>query len=81
MYKYKIKEQEDETLKKFHDERIMAFDSLETKLENIKKLLRQGKIETVTYYRENPTSYSIVKGTDLINDYINDIEILLKKEE
>ena len=81
MYKYKIKEQEDETLKKFHDERIMAFDSLETKLENIKKLLRQGKIETVTYYRENPTSYSIVKGTDLINDYINDIEILLKIEE
>lgn len=80
MYKYKIKEEED-PIKKFHEERIMAFDSLEAKLENIKKLLRQGKIETIAYYRDNPTSYSVVKGTDLINDYINDIEILLKGEE
>ena len=52
MYKYKIKEQGDETLKKFQDERIMAFDSLEARLENIQKLLRQGKIETIAYYRE-----------------------------
>jgi hypothetical protein len=81
MYKYRIKEQGDETLNQFHDQRIMAFDSLEARLEDIKKLLRQGKIETIAYYRENPTSYTVVKGTDLINDYINDIEILLKGEE
>jgi hypothetical protein len=81
MYKYKIKEQEDEPIKKFHNERIMAFDFLENRLDNIKKLLRQGKIETIKYYRENPTSYSVVKGTDIINDYINDIETLLKEEE
>jgi len=80
MYKYKLKEEE-VPIKKFHEERIMVFDSLEARLENIKKLLRQGKIETVAYYRENPTSYTVVKGTDLINDYINDIEILLKGEE
>lgn len=81
MYKYKVREQEDEPIKKFHNERIMAFDFLESRLENIKKLLRQGKIETIAYYRENPDSYSVVKGTDLINDYINDIEILLKSEQ
>jgi hypothetical protein len=81
MYKYRIKEQGDKTLNQFHDQRIMAFDSLEARLENIKKLLRQSKIETIAYYRENPTSYTVVKGTDLINDYINDIEILLKGEE
>jgi hypothetical protein len=81
MYKYRIKEREDETLNQFHDQRIMAFDSLEARLEDIKKLLRQSKIETIAYYRENPTSYTVVKGTDLINDYINDIEILLKGEE
>jgi hypothetical protein len=81
MYKYRLKEQGDETAKKFHESRIMAFDSLESRLENIKKLLRQGKIETIKYYRENPNSYAVVKGTDLINDYINDIEILLKGEE
>jgi predicted ArsR family transcriptional regulator len=81
MYKYRLKEQGNEKVKKFHEERIMAFDSLESRLENIKKLLRQGKIETIKYYRENPDSYSVLKATDLINDYINDIETLLKGEE
>lgn len=80
MYKYRLKEQGDPALKKFQEQRIMAFDSLEVRLEDIKKLLRQGKIETITYYRENPTSYAVVIGTDLINDYINDIETLLKGE-
>jgi len=80
MYKYKLNEQEDK-VKKFHEERIMAFDALEARLENIKKLLRQGKIETIKYYRENPKSYAVDKPTDLIGDYINDIETLLKSEE
>ena len=40
-----------------------------------------GKIETIKYYRQvEPKSYSVVYGTDLINDYINDIETLLKKD-
>jgi len=76
MYNYKLIEQEDK-VKKFHEERIMAFDALEARLENIKKLLRQGKIETIKYYRENPKSYAVDKPTDLIDDYINDIETLL----
>ena len=80
MYNYKLTEQEDK-VKKFHEKRIMAFDALEARLENIKKLLRQGKIETIKYYRENPKSYAVDKPTDLIGDYINDIEILLKSEE
>ena len=79
MYKYKVVEQE-EKINKFHDERIMAFDSLEARLEDIKKVLRQSKIETIKYYRENPNSYSVVTGTDLINDYINDIETLLNNQ-
>jgi len=78
MYKYKvIKEQEDKT-KEFHKERIMAFDVLESRLENIKKLLRQGKIETIKVYREQPNTFAVVKPTDIIGDYINDIETLLK---
>ena len=79
MYKYKVVEQE-EKVSKFHDERIMAFDSLEARLEDIKKILRQSKIETIKYYRENPNSYAVVTGTDLINDYINDIETLLNNQ-
>jgi hypothetical protein len=79
MYKYKLTEVTRAT--NFHQERIDAFDTLESKLEEIKKLLRQGRIETVKYYNQNPESFAVVKGTDLIGDYLNDIEILLKGEE
>jgi hypothetical protein len=79
MYKYRLVEQE-EKVSKFHQERVDAFDKIEARLENIKKSLRQAKIETIKYYRENPSSFVVVKPTDLINDYLNDIEILLEKE-
>ena len=59
----------------------MAFDTLESRLENIKKGLRQAKIETIKYYRENPKSYAVVIGTDLISSLIDDIETLLNPEE
>ena len=81
MYKYRLIEQEEDKVKKFHEERIMAFDTLVSRLEDIKKTLRQSKIETIKYYRDNPKSYAVVIGTDLIGDYINDIETLLKPEE
>ena len=80
MYKYRLNEEASGT-EKFQQERIEAFDILESRLENIKKLLRQSKIETIKYYRENPNAYAVVIGTDLIGDYFNDIETLLKTGE
>jgi hypothetical protein len=80
MYKYKIKEQATEA-ETWQQSRIDAFDNLESRIDEIKKLLRQSKLQTIKYYRENPSSYSVVTGTDLIGDYINDIETLLKGEE
>ena len=79
MYKYRLVEQ-DEKVSKFHQERVDAFDKIEARLDNVRKSLRQAKIETIKYYRENPSSFVVVKPTDLINDYLNDIEILLEKE-
>ena len=73
-----VKEQENKT-EQFQKERIEAFDKLENKLDDIKKLLRQGKIKTIKYYRENPGSFSVFIGTDLIGDYFKDIETLLDK--
>ena len=72
------KEQENKT-EQFQKERIEAFDKLENKLDDIKKLLRQGKIKTIKYYRENPGSFGVFIGTDLIGDYFKDIETLLDK--
>ena len=81
MYKYRLVEQEEDKVKKFQDERIMAFDTLESRLENVKKGLRQSKIETIKYYRENPKSYGVVIGTDLVGSLLDDIEILLNPKE
>ena len=77
MYNRNIKENEDK-VSKFHAERIEAFDKLESRFEDIKKLIKLGKIETIKYYRDNPNSFSVVIGTDMINDYFNDIETLLQ---
>ena len=73
-----VTEQEDK-LEKFQEDRIKAFDKIEERLKSLIKPLRQAKIETIKYYRDKePKSYSVVYGTDLINDYIIDIETLLK---
>ena len=77
MYNRNIKEQEDK-VSKFHAERIEAFDKLESRFEDIKKAIKLGKIETIKYYRDNPKSFAVVIGTDMINDYFNDIETLLQ---
>ena len=76
--KYRLVKEQDNRAEKFQQQRIKAFDEIESKLENIKKLLRQGKIETIKYYRENPGSFDVVRVTDLINDYIKDIKSLLE---
>lgn len=78
MYNRNIKEQESKATK-FHEERIEAFDKLEARLVDIKKAIKLGKIETIKYYRDNPDSFSVVIGTDMLNDYFNDIETLLQQ--
>ena len=77
MYNRNIKENEDK-VSKFHAERIEAFDKLETRFEDIKKSIKLAKIETIKYYRDNPESFAVVIGTDMINDYFKDIETLLQ---
>ena len=77
--KYRLVKEQENKVEQFQKERIGAFDELESKLENVKKLLRQGKINTIKYYRENPGSFDVFIGTDLIGDYFKDIETLLEK--
>ena len=66
---------------KFHNERINAFDLIEKELNDIYKLISNAKNETIKYYNDNPKSFSVVKPTDLIMDYLNDIKQLLKGKE
>jgi hypothetical protein len=65
--------------KQFIASRLMGFDEVERKLNQLLPLLQQAKHETMDYYRQKPESFSIVYGTDLANDYLNDLIELFKK--
>ena len=71
---------EEEQKENFQDERIEAFDGIEKKLNNIYTMISNAKNETSEYYKNNPDSYSVIKPTDLIADYLEDIEKLLKNK-
>jgi hypothetical protein len=66
--------------KKFIIDRLKGFDTLEKKLNALIPLLQAAKHDTMDYYRENPNSFSVVYGTDLANDYLNDLIDLFKKQ-
>jgi hypothetical protein len=91
-YKYKLKEDNtdvetflkdtsinDPARKKFIASRILGFDEIQRKLNQLIPLLQQAKHKTLDYYRQNPESYNVVYGTDLANDYVNDLIELFKK--
>ena len=72
---------EAETSDSYQKRRIAAFDEIEQQLNDVYKLLSNAKNETVQYYTDNPSSYAVVKPTDLVIDYIKDIKDLLGKGE
>lgn len=80
MYNQTLSEAEND-VEQFQQKRINDFDELEKRLDVLQKKLKQGKLSTIRYYRERPESYSVVYGTDMINDYFNDIETLLTQDD
>ena len=69
-----------EDQKDFQLKRVAAFDVIEQELNDIYKMLSNAKNETSEYYSDNPSSYNVIKPTDLVLDYIKDIKDLLKGE-
>jgi hypothetical protein len=59
--------------KKFISSRILGFDELETKLNQLIPLLQQAKHKTIDYYRQNPGTFNVLYSTDIANDYLNDL--------
>ena len=81
MYKYKLNLSErDEKRSQFQEKRIAAFQEIEKRLNSLYPLIDKAKDETIAYYQDKPESYSVVYATDLILDYIKDIENLLKQQ-
>ena len=69
--------QEESKEQSFQKKRVDAFDSITTQLNDIYKLISNAKNQTIEYYKTNPESYTVVKPTDLIQDYLKDIKKLL----
>jgi hypothetical protein len=66
--------------REFIKSRIMAFDALEDKLNQLVPMMQQAKNKTIDYYRNKPESFGIVYGTDLAQEYLNDLIELFKQE-
>jgi len=84
MYKYRLKERaftQPQDVKNYQEERIAAFDKITQRLNSLYPAIDNVKDETIAYYNEKPESYAVVKPTDLVLSYLDDIEELLKKEE
>lgn len=67
----------DASLRKFIAGRILGFDTLEAKLNELLPLLQTAKHKTMDYYRNQP-SYNVLYGTDIANDYLDDLIELFK---
>jgi len=67
--------------RKFVKERIMAFDAIEDKLNQLVPMLQQAKNKTIDYYRNKPESYAIVYGTDLAQEYLDDLINLFNEQQ
>lgn len=80
MYKYKLKEEPSKS-QKFQQERIDAFDEIEEQTIELLKNIRNGKVETIKYYKTQPDSFAVAYPTDLIKDYLNDIKSLLTQDD
>jgi len=76
-----FKEEEGQSPKEFHQERMLGFDRIGDLLGQINPLLNDAKRETEEFYKETPESYDVVYGTDLVVDYLNDILDILKDKE
>lgn len=68
----------DPSRREFIGSRLRAFDNIEDQLNQLVPLLQQAKNKTIDYYRSKPDSYSVLYGTDLAQDYLNDILELFK---
>ena len=81
MYKYKLNLKErDEKRSQFQEKRIAVFQEIEKRLNSLYPLIDKAKDETIAYYQDKPESYSVVYATDLILDYLKDIDKLLKQQ-
>jgi hypothetical protein len=67
----------DKKLKKFIINRILGFDNIESKLNELISLIKSAKQQTINFYQQNP-DFQILFGTDIAESYLDDLITLFK---
>lgn len=70
---------ESSALKKHITSRILGFNKVEEKLNELIPLLSKAKHETMDFYKQNP-NFSVLYGTDLAVDYLDDLIEMFKNK-
>ena len=71
---------ESPNLKKHITDRLLGFDKIEDKLNELVPLLGKAKNETMDFYKQNP-NFSVLYSTDLAADYLDDLIQMFKSKE
>ena len=70
----------DPARRKFIKSRLLGFDAIEDKLNQLVPMMQKAKNKTIDYYRQKPDSYAIVYGTDLAQEYLDDLINLFNEQ-
>lgn len=71
---------ESPNLKKHITDRLLGFDKIESKLNELVPLLGQAKNETMDFYKQNP-DFKVLYSTDLAVDYLDDLIQMFKDKK
>ena len=71
---------ESPNLKKHITDRLLGFDKIEDKLNELVPLLGKAKNETMDFYKQNP-NFNVLYSTDLAADYLDDLIQMFKSKE
>lgn len=71
---------ESPNLKKHVTDRILGFDTIESKLNQLVDLLGDAKHKTMDFYKQDP-NFKVLFPTDLAVDYLDDLIKMFEKEE
>ena len=66
--------------REFIKSRLLGFDAIEDKLNQLVPMMQKAKNKTIDYYRNNPSSYAVVYGTDFAQEYLNDLINLFNEQ-
>jgi len=68
---------QDEKLKRFISNRVLGFDAIGNKLNELIPLIRSAKQKTINQYQQSP-EFQVLYGTDIAESYLDDLITLFK---